>query len=113
MFDTSHAYMCGVIGARQPGAKETLPGGVMEFLKKLDGRIGAIHLIDSDGTLHHDETSTHRPFGEGYIDFAALTPELLKVPGIEWWCIDLCFWAGSWEIVEPSLQFVRRLLAAR
>ena len=38
---------------------------------------------------------------------------LLKVPGIEWWCIDLCFWAGSWEIVEPSLQFVRRLLAAQ
>ncbi len=113
MFDTSHAYMCGVIGARQPGAKETLPGGVMEFLKKLDGRIGAIHLIDSDGTLHHDETSTHRPFGEGYIDFGGLTPELLKVPGIEWWCIDLCFWAGSWEIVEPSLQFVRRLLTAK
>lgn len=113
MFDTSHAYMCGVVGARQPGTKETLPGGVMEFLRKLDGRIGAIHLIDSDGTLHHDETSTHRPFGEGYIDFAALTPELLRVPGIEWWCIDLCFWAGSWEIVEPSLQFVRRLLAAK
>ena len=113
MFDTSHAYMCGVIGARQPGAKETLPGGVMEFLKKLDGRIGAIHLIDSDGTLHHDETSTHRPFREGHIDFANLTPELLKVPGIEWWCIDLCFWAGSWEIVEPSLEFVRGLLTAK
>jgi sugar phosphate isomerase/epimerase len=113
MFDTSHAYMCGVVGARQPGTKETLPGGVMEFLKTLEGRIGAIHLIDSDGTLHHDETSTHRPFAEGYIDFAALTPELMRVPGIEWWCIDLCFWAGSWEIVEPSLKFVRGLLAAK
>ena len=62
MFDTSHAYMCAVVGARQHGAKETLPGGVAEFLEKLKGRIGAIHLIDSDGTLHGDETSTHRPF---------------------------------------------------
>ncbi|MEO7144723.1 MAG: sugar phosphate isomerase/epimerase family protein [Bryobacteraceae bacterium] len=111
MFDTSHAYMCGVVGARQHGAKETLPGGVAEFLKMLEGRIGAIHLIDSDGTLHHDETSTHRPFGEGFIDFQSLAPQLLAVPGIEWWCIDLCFWAGSWELVEPSRAFVKKLLS--
>jgi sugar phosphate isomerase/epimerase len=113
MFDTSHAYMCAVVGSRQHGAKETLPGGVAELLEKLKGRIGAIHLIDSDGTLHGDETSTHRPFGEGFIDFAGLAPKLLEVPKIEWWCIDMCFWAGSWELVEPSLKFVRNLLAAQ
>ena len=73
-------------------------------------RIGHVHLIDSDGTLHNDETSTHRPFGEGFVDFDALKPRLLAVPGIEWWCIDLCFWPHSWELVEPSLEFVRRLL---
>ncbi len=39
MFDTSHAYMCAVVGARQHGARETLPGGVAELLKKLKGRI--------------------------------------------------------------------------
>lgn len=42
--------ICGVVGARQPGEKDTLSGGVSEFLQKLEGRIGAIHLIDSDGT---------------------------------------------------------------
>jgi sugar phosphate isomerase/epimerase len=110
LFDTSHAYMCGVVGARQHGAKETLAGGVPEFLKKLEGRIGHIHLIDSDGTLHGDETSTHRPFGEGYIDFKGLAPQLLEVPGIEWWCIDLCFWADAWDLVEPSLEFVADLI---
>lgn len=110
MFDTSHAYMCGVAGARQHGPKETLGGGVREFLQLLKGRIGAIHLIDSDGTLHADETSTHRPFGEGLIDFKELTPHLLAVPNIEWWCVDLCFWPGSWELVEPSLAFVEDLL---
>jgi sugar phosphate isomerase/epimerase len=113
MFDTSHAYMCAVVGARQHGAKETLPGGVPELLKKLKGRIGAIHLIDSDGTLHGDETSTHRPFGEGYIDFRAVAPQLLAVPNIDWWCIDMCFWAGSWELVESSLAYVRDLIGVK
>jgi sugar phosphate isomerase/epimerase len=112
LFDTAHAHMCGVVGARQHGAKETLRGGVSEFLDKLKGRIGAIHLIDSDGTLHGDETSTHRPFGEGFIDFRALAPKLLDVPKIDWWCIDMCFWAGSWGLVEPSLEFVRKLFDA-
>jgi len=112
LFDTSHAYMCGVVGARQHGARETLMGGVPEFLRKLEGRIGAIHLIDSDGTLHGDETSTHRPFGEGFIDFKGLAPQLLAVPNIDWWCIDMCFWAGSWELVEASRAFVLDLLGA-
>ena len=112
LFDTSHAYMCAVVGARQHGTRDILIGGVEEFLDKLKGRIGAIHLIDSDGTLHGDETSTHRPFGEGHIDFAGLAPKLLEVPNIEWWCIDMCFWAGSWELVESSLQFVRTLLGS-
>lgn len=110
MFDTCHAHMCGVVGARQHGAKDILPGGVREFLDKLSGRIGAIHLIDSDGTLHGDETSTHRPFGEGLINFEDLTPRLLAVPNIQWWTIDMCFWAGSWELVGSSRQYVAKLL---
>jgi sugar phosphate isomerase/epimerase len=112
MFDTCHAYMCGVVGARQHRPKETLPG-MAEFLKRLEGRIGAIHLIDSDGSLHGDETSTHRPFGEGFIDFKTLAPRLLAVPNIQWWCIDMCFWAGSWELVESSRAFVADLLGQK
>jgi len=105
--------MCSVVGARQHGQKETLPGGLSEFLGKLEGRIGHIHLIDSDGTLHHDETSTHRPFGEGFIDFRSLAPQLLAVPRINWWCIDLCFWPCAWQLVEASHKFVRNLLASQ
>jgi sugar phosphate isomerase/epimerase len=111
LFDTAHAYMCSVAAARQHGARETLPGGVREFLRRCEGRIGAIHVIDSDGTLHGNETSTHRPFGQGKIDFDSLAPRLLSVPDIEWWCIDMCFWAGSWELVESSLAFVRQFTA--
>ena len=110
MFDTAHAYMCGVAGARQEGRREVLQGGIPAFLKLLSGRIGSVHLIDSDGTLYADETSTHRPFGEGYIDFPALTPALLAIPNIDWWCVDLCFWPAAWDLVERELAFVRRLL---
>jgi sugar phosphate isomerase/epimerase len=113
LFDTANAYLCGVAGARQHGARETVTGGVPGFLRKLKDRIGAIHLIDSDGTLYGDETSSHLPLGEGLLDFEALVPELLKVPAIEWWCIDLCFFAGSWDLVEPSRRFVLDLVGAQ
>jgi sugar phosphate isomerase/epimerase len=112
LFDTCHAYMCAVVGARQHPPKEILAGGIPELLTRLEGRIGAIHLIDSDGTLYGDETSTHRPFGEGRIDFDRIAPQLLAAPGIEWWCIDMCFWPGSWELVESSREFVLKLLGA-
>ena len=81
-------------GRAPAGKRDMVPGGVAEFLDKLQGRIGAIHLIDSDGTLHHDETSTHRPFGEGLIDFDRLAPKLLAVPNIEWWTIDMASGPG-------------------
>jgi sugar phosphate isomerase/epimerase len=109
LFDTAHAYTCGVAGARQHGHRETLTGGVPEFLKKLEGRIGAIHLSDSNGDLHNEQTSMHVPFEEGYIDFRLLAPQLLEAR-VEWWCVDLCFWPGSWELIESSREFVLDLL---
>ena len=40
-------------------------------------------------------------------------PRLLAVPKIDWWCIDMCFWAGSWELVESSRDFVADLLGQK
>jgi sugar phosphate isomerase/epimerase len=100
-FDTCHAHMVAAVGARQPGARETLPGGALELAQKLRGKINHIHLIDSDGTLHDDETSTHAPIGEGVLDFDALLPELNRnaMPH-NWWTIDLCFWPDAWQVTE-------------
>jgi len=90
LFDTAHAHMCGVT------------------LDECAGRIGALHLIDSDGTLYAGETSTHAALGEGQIDFEALGPKLrgLQLP---WWTIDPCFRADAWDLVKPSLEFARKL----
>lgn len=110
LFDTCHAHMVAAVGARQPGQRETLPGGALELAQKLRGKIGHIHLIDSDGTLHDDETSTHTPIGQGLLDFDSLLPELNRsgVPH-NWWTIDLCFWPDAWAVTEQCKKAVDEL----
>ncbi len=111
LFDSCHAHMCAAIGARQEEPVDTLTGGEIELAKLLAGKIGYVHLIDSDNTLHNDWTSTHAPFRTGYIDFDALV-EALKATGYteNWWTIDLCFWPKAWEVLEESKAFVDDLL---
>ncbi|OPZ69608.1 MAG: hypothetical protein BWY81_00360 [Firmicutes bacterium ADurb.Bin467] len=72
------------------------------------GRLGLVHLIDSDGTLNDTGTSTHAPFGQGYIDFDEVIPAILNVAGYEtdWWAIDLCEWPNAWEVAEECFKFV-------
>lgn len=103
LYDTCHGQMVAVVGARQEGKRETLPGGQLELISRLSGRINHVHLIDSDNTCHKaadgsDETSAHPPFGEGVLDFDALVPALAKEDvGHDWWTVDLCFWPNAWE----------------
>jgi len=113
LFDTCHAYMCGVVGARQPGNREILKGGVVEFARMLKGKIGHVHVIDSDGTLHGNETSTHRPFGEGFINFSEVLDAIFKDAGYrgEWLTVDLCFWPGAWEVTANAKEFLTPYLA--
>lgn len=70
------------------GPFESNPWSFSRFLDK----IGHLHVIDSDGTLHNEETSTHSPFGAGRIEFADLFAALEPgIAGLEWWCVDFCF----------------------
>jgi len=110
LYDTCHAHICASVGARQPGKKETLLGGGLELLTRLGGKIGHVHLIDSDGSLHNNETSTHAPFGQGVLDFDKLLPEVLR-SGLptNWWTIDLCFWPNAWEVTADAKKFLEPL----
>lgn len=115
MYDTCHGQMVAVVGARQPGEKETLPGGQVEFINMLSGRINHIHLIDSDNTCHkdengNDETSAHPPFGDGLINFDEVVPLLEKEDvGHDWWTIDLCFWPDAWAKTEVCKTYIDKL----
>ena len=111
LFDTSHAYMCAVIGARQTGEKETLAGGIVEFAHHLKGHIGHFHLIDSDGTLHDEETSTHAPFGDGNIDFVEVISAIRdEVEPLEWWCFDFCFCPTTEVDGKKAIPFVENVI---
>lgn len=108
LFDTCHAYMCAVKGARQIGERETLKGGIKEFIGMVSGKIGIVHLIDSDGTLHSDDdTSTHSPFGTGFINFDEVIPAFLNEGKYEfdWWVIDLHL-PDDWNVTVNSKKFV-------
>ncbi|MEM9326050.1 MAG: sugar phosphate isomerase/epimerase family protein [Bacteroidota bacterium] len=111
LFDTSHAYMCAVVGARQCGEKETLSEGVIGLGHDLKGQIGHFHLIDSDGSLHDDETSTHSPFGEGNIDFTAVIDALSEdIELLEWWCFDFCFCPTTEVDAKKAIPFVENII---
>lgn len=111
LFDSCHAYMCAVVGARQLGEKETLPGGVVQFAHMLTGKIGHIHLIDSDETLHDDDTSTHAPLGTGVLDFDRVIPAILEAGySDQWWTIDLCFWPKALDVTEDNKKFLDKLI---
>ena len=99
MYDTCHAYMCSVVGARQTGGDaETAKGGMLDLAQKLRGKINAIQIIDCDGKLNEHGTSTHKVFGTADIDFPPVMKELSANSGCphDWWTIDLCFEDGAW-----------------
>ena len=111
LFDTSHAYMGAVVGARQTGERETLAGGVVEYAKMLADWIGHFHLIDSDGTLHDNETSTHAAFGSGFIDFREVLIAMKPFVGdLPWWCVDFCFNADAPVAAKGSVAFLDALM---
>ena len=109
--------MCAVVGARHNGEKETLPGGQLELIEKLSGKINHIHLIDSDDSCHkdangEDETSMHLPFGEGVVEFAPVVERLAAESlAHDWWTIDLCFWPDAWEATERCKKSVDEFVA--
>jgi sugar phosphate isomerase/epimerase len=111
LFDFSHAYMGAVVGARQTGEREVLDGGVAEYGRRLGDHIGHVHLIDSDGTLHSQETSTHEAFGAGRIQFGEVLRAIRPfIGGLPWWCVDFCFNPRTPTAAKDAVPVVRRLM---
>jgi len=111
LFDTSHAYTGAVAGARQGDEPELLLGGAVDYAHKLRPWLGHLHLIDSDGSLHDNETSAHLPFGAGRVDFEAVLAALKPgADGLPWWTVDFCFWPGTERDAATAVPVVRSLV---
>jgi sugar phosphate isomerase/epimerase len=113
LFDSSHAYTGAVVGARQGPEPEILPDGEVDYARLLQPFLGHLHLIDSDGSLHDDETSAHLPFGAGKVRFPAVLRALSPaLDTLEWWGIDFCFNPATEAEAPKAVPFVRSLARA-
>jgi sugar phosphate isomerase/epimerase len=78
----------------------------------LTGKIGHLHFIDSDETLHDNETSTHAPLGTGVLNFDKIIPAVLEAGySDDWWSIDLCFWPNALYLTEENKRYLDKLIS--
>jgi L-ribulose-5-phosphate 3-epimerase UlaE len=90
---------------------ELLLAAIRRHVKYLEGQIGHFHLIDSDGSLHDDETSTHSPFGEGFVDFKnVLTVMKPTLENLEWWCVDFCFCPTTDKDAKLAIPYIKDIV---
>jgi sugar phosphate isomerase/epimerase len=109
LFDSSHAYTGGVRGARQGPTPESV-ASLEAFANRFFSFIKHLHLADSDGSLHDEDTSAHTPLGKGLVDFPSLLRVLAPIADrLPWWCVDLCYCEDADLKATEALAYVRGL----
>ncbi len=112
LFDTCHAHACG-IGLRQTPPLDVIEAPLSkiaaEFMRKLKGHIGCVHLIDNNNTLNTHITSAHTPFGQGVIDFDEVMRALPEAGYNEGWLTIDCEEEAE-ETAKKGKEFIDDLL---
>lgn len=102
MFDVGHVEACCVIAHNQVQPQERLEGGQVEFVKMMAGKIGHMHVCDTDSNTWHNAFGTHLGIGKGVVDFDALIPAVVESGYTsKWWSVDAIpmtaeTWADTW-----------------
>ena len=102
MFDVGHVEACCVIAHNQVQPQERLEGGQLEFVKMMAGKIGHMHVCDTDSNTWHNAFGTHLGIGKGIVDFDALIPAVVDSGYTsKWWSVDAIpmtaeTWADTW-----------------
>ena len=102
MFDVGHIEACCVIAHNQVQPQERLAGGQVEFVKMMAGKIGHMHVCDTDSNTWHNAFGTHLGMGKGIIDFDALIPAVVDSGYTsKWWSVDAIplnadTWGDTW-----------------
>lgn len=103
MFDVGHVEACCVLAHNQVQPQERLEGGQVEFVKLMAGKIGHMHVCDSDSNTWHNAFGTHLGIGKGIVDFDALIPAVVDSGYTsKWWSVDAIpmtaeTWADTWS----------------
>lgn len=102
MFDVGHVEACCVLAHNQVQPQERLEGGQVEFVKMMAGKIGHMHVCDTDSNTWHNAFGTHLGIGKGVVDFDALIPAVVDAGYTsKWWSVDAIpmtseTWADTW-----------------
>jgi sugar phosphate isomerase/epimerase len=103
MYDVAHCHASIVLGHNQPQPVERLAGGHVEFIQKLAGKIGHVHMCDTDSNTWQNAFGTHLGFGKGVLDFDEIVPAFVAA-GYDspWWSVDAIpmtseSWADTWD----------------
>ncbi len=102
MFDIGHIEACCVLAHNQVQPQERLAGGQVEFVNMMAGKIGHMHVCDTDSNTWHNAFGTHLGMGKGIIDFDALIPAVVDSGYTsKWWSVDAIpmtsdTWGDTW-----------------
>ncbi len=89
MYDVGHVEACCVLAHNQVQPQERLEGGQVEFVEMMTGKIGHMHVCDTDSNTWHNAFGTHLGIGKGVIDFDALIPAVVDAGYTsKWWSVD-------------------------
>jgi sugar phosphate isomerase/epimerase len=102
MYDVGHVQAVCVLAHNQVQPAERLEGGAVEFARMLKGKIGHVHVCDSDSNTWQNAFGTHLGIGKGVIDFDELIPALAESYDGDWWSVDAIpmsaeSWADTWS----------------
>ena len=102
MFDVGHVQAACVLGHNQVQPVERLEGGATEFARLMKGKIGHVHLCDTDSNTWQNAFGTHLGIGKCVIDFDELMPALADSYDGEWWSVDAIpmtteSWTDTWN----------------
>ena len=102
MYDVGHVVAGCVLAHNQVQPAERLEGGAVEFAKLFKGKIGHVHVCDTDNNTWQNAFGTHLGIGKGVIDFDELIPTLADCYDGTWWSVDAIpmtpeSWADTWS----------------
>lgn len=107
LYDTGHFHAACVVGHNQVRPPELI-GDQVELLRQLKGRIGHVHLCDTDGDIAVNLFGRKLGFGQGILDFDVLLPALVDAYDGEWWGMDaISMSANAWGDAWEGLPFIR------
>jgi len=111
LFDFAHADYCSK-GNSWNDCQRDVQGDPIGYLKALKGRVGWVHMCDTNGKLTpFFKTGQHLAIGEGYLDMKGILRALKEeCPHLKWLQVDVWENPKPFETAEHNLKETKKIL---